>query len=270
MKYNKVLTIAGSDSGGGAGIQADLKTFAALECFGTTVVTAVTAQNTMGIESIFPLPASMVSAQLEAILSDIGTDTIKIGMLFNKEIIEIMRQKLSKMNLPIVLDPVMHGKEGRLLLKEDAVNAIKNLFPLSLLITPNLTEASLLLGYLIERKEQMENGALDLLKMGAKNVLLKGGHLSEGKGSDCFCSATGEIIWFEQPAVNTKNHHGTGCTLASAIAAFLAKKYPLEEAVQEAKMFLHSALLAGTYYELGSGFGPLHHFHAFWSNPCAY
>jgi hydroxymethylpyrimidine/phosphomethylpyrimidine kinase len=269
-RYRRILTIAGSDSGGGAGIQADLKTFSALECYGMTVVTAVTAQNTQGVQSIFSLPASIVSQQLDAIFSDIGSDAIKIGMLFNTEIIEAVTQKLSTISsIPIVLDSVMYAKGGSLLLKKEAIHSLQKLFPLSLLITPNLMEASELLGYQLDRKEQMEKAALDLLKMGANNILLKGGHLVHGQGCDCFCSKTGEISWIEQPLIKTKNTHGTGCTLASAIAAFLAKDYPLKEAIKEAKLFLHSALLAGADYELGSGHGPLHPFYAFWRESCA-
>jgi hydroxymethylpyrimidine/phosphomethylpyrimidine kinase len=269
-RYQRVLTIAGSDSGGGAGIQADLKTFAALECFGTTVITAITAQNTQGIHAIFPLPASIVTEQLDAIFADIGSDAIKIGMLFDSDIIKVVTQKLSTLSpIPIVLDPLMRAKGGFFLLKPEAVDSLKKLFPLSLLITPNLIEASMLLGYQLDKKEQMEKAALDLLDMGANNILLKGGHLLEEQGSDCFCSKTGEISWMKQPVVQTKNTHGTGCTLAAAIAAFLAKKYPLKEAIQEGKRFFHSALLAGAKYELGSGYGPLHPFYAFWRQPCA-
>lgn len=270
-RYPRVLTIAGSDSGGGAGIQADLKTFAALECFGTTAITAVSAQNTQGVWSIFPLPSLVVSQQLDAILSDIGSDAIKIGMLFDDKIIETVYQKLSLISsLPIVLDPLLWAKDSSLLLKQGAIHSLKKLFPLSLLITPNLMEASELLGYRLDRKEQMEKAALGLLRMGANNVLLKGGHLLKGQGCDCFCSKTGEVSWFEQPVVKTKNTHGTGCTLASAIAAFLARKYPLKEAIKQGKAFLHSSLLAGAQYELGSGHGPLHPFHAFWRDSCVF
>lgn len=266
-RYQKVLTIAGSDSGGGAGIQADLKTFAALECFGTTVVTAITAQNTRGVASVFPLPAKIVQQQLDAIFSDIGTDVIKIGMLSTHEIIKTVSDKLTSITpIPIVLDPVLSAKDGTPLLKKEAIDTLIKLFPLCLLITPNLPEASLLLGYPIERKEQMEKAALDLLEMGANHVLLKGGHLSTGQGKDCFCSKGGVINWIEQPTVKTKNVHGTGCTLASAIAAFLAKEYPLLKAIQAAKLFLYSALLAGAKYELGSGHGPLHHFYTTWKS----
>lgn len=264
-KYRRALTIAGSDSGGGAGILADLKTFAALECFGMTVVTAVTAQNTRGVQSVFPLPASIVREQLDSIFSDIGADVIKIGMLFNDEIIEAVTDRLSTVStVPIVLDPVMCAKGGTSLLKQEAINALKKLFPLSLLITPNLTEASVLLGRKLYKKEQMEKASFDLLDMGANHVLVKGGHLIEGQGSDCFCSKSGEIEWFDQPSIQTKNTHGTGCTLASAIAALLAKKHPLKEAIREAKLFLHAALRAGANYELGTGHGPLNPFHAIW------
>ena len=269
LTYRKVLTIAGSDSGGGAGIQADLKTFAALECFGMTVITALTAQNTLGVQSIFPVPASMVEQQLEAILSDMGADAIKIGMLFDSAITEAVADKLSRLSpIPIVLDPVLNAKGGATLLKKEAIHSLKKLFPLALLITPNLVEASQLLGYRIDRKEQMEKASLDLLSMGANHVLLKGGHLLEGRGTDCFCSKTGQIHWMEQPFIETKNTHRTGCALSSAIAAFLARKYPLKEAIREAKLFLSSALAAGAEYEFGSGHGPLHPFYAFWRESC--
>lgn len=264
-KYLRVLTIAGSDSGGGAGIQADLKTFSALECYGMTVVTAITAQNTRGIHSIFPLPASIIKDQLEAIFSDIGVDVIKIGMLYSSEIIEAVIEKLTMLPMvPIIFDPVLRAKGGSLLLKHKALEILQKLFPLSLLITPNLDEASEILGRRIERKEEMEQACFDLIALGANHVLLKGGHLLKGRGGDCFASKMGEVEWFIQPSVKTKNSHGTGCTLSSAIAAFLAKKLPLKEAIREAKGFLHEALTAGASYELGAGHGPLHPFSAFW------
>jgi hydroxymethylpyrimidine/phosphomethylpyrimidine kinase len=265
-----VLTIAGADCSGGAGIQADLKTFAALGCYGTSVVTVITAQNTRGIQSLFPLPPSIVKEQLDAIFSDIGTDAVKIGMLFDTKIIEVISNKLAALSpIPIVLDPVMYAKGGHPLLKQEALHTLKKMFPLCYLMTPNLTEASELLGYRIDRKEQMEKAAFDLLEMGAQHVLLKGGHLPKEQGSDFFCSKTGEAEWIIQPPIQTKNTHGTGCTLSSSIAAFLAKKYPLKKAIGEAKHFLHGALLAGAEYELGAMHGPLHHFYGMWGEACA-
>jgi hydroxymethylpyrimidine/phosphomethylpyrimidine kinase len=208
--------------------------------------------------------------QFEAIFSDIGCDAIKIGMLYDSDTIEALREKLSAVPpLPIVLDPVMCAKEGSLLLKPDAIHSLKTLFPLSLLITPNLMEASTLLGCQLYKKAHMEKAALDLLKLGANNVLLKGGHLLDEPGSDCLCLNAGEIYWIEQPCIHTQNTHGTGCTLSSAIAALLARQYPLKEAVMLAKQFLHASLLAGAEYQLGSGCGPLHHFHEYWSELCA-
>lgn len=259
MNYLRALSIAGSDSGGGAGIQADLKTFAALGCFGMTVVTAITAQNTHGVQSVFPLPVSIVKAQLQSIFSDIGADVIKIGMLYKRETIEIVLHQLSKdPSLPIVFDPVMSAKGGYSLLKSDAIEALKKLFPLTFLLTPNLAEASLLLGRPVERKEDMQQAACDLLDMGPCHVLLKGGHLVDGQGSDCLCSPSGKIEWFVQPPIETKNSHGTGCTLSSAIAAYLAKGDTLEEAIHQGKKFVHAALVAGKNYTLGSGNGPLY------------
>lgn len=248
-KYTQVLTIAGSDSSGGAGIQADLKTFAALNCYGLTALTAVTAQNTQGVQAVFPLPAAIVASQIDSIFSDRGCDALKIGMLYNSDIIETVYAKLPK--VPVVLDPVMYTSGGVSLLKPEAICSLKKLFPKSLLITPNLIEASTLLGYHVEHKEHMEPAAKDLLKMGARNVLLKGGHLSEGQGSDCFCSETGEICWFAKEPIPTKNTHGTGCVLSAAIAAFLAKKYSLQDSIGLAKDFFHTALCLGASYEWG-------------------
>ncbi len=248
-KYTRVLTIAGSDSGGGAGIQADLKTFAALNCYGMTALTAVTAQNTEGVRAIFPLPAEIVAAQLDSIFSDRGCDAIKMGMLYDSDIMEAIYARLP--SIPVVLDPVMQSSGGVSLLKPEAICSLKKLFPKSLLITPNLIEASILLGYHVEHKGQMTPAARALLKMGAKNVLLKGGHLSEGQGSDCFCSENGEITWFEKEPIPTKNTHGTGCVLSAAIAAFLAKKYALRDSIGLAKDFFHTALIRGAYYEWG-------------------
>lgn len=263
-KYARVLSIAGSDSGGGAGIQADLKTFSALGCFGMSAITAVTAQNTKGVQSIFPMPCQAVSAQIEAVFSDIGVDAVKIGMLYDRSIIHKVGEFLDKEpSIPAVIDPVMYAKGGSCLLQD--VEELKFLFPKTLLITPNLPETSALLGREVTKRSDMPQAAEELLQMGAKNVLLKGGHLKEEQGADCFCSERGEITWIASPTVATQNTHGTGCTYSSAIAAFLAKGLPLLDAIHQAKSFLYEALLAGSFYQIGAGIGPLHHFFRIWS-----
>ncbi|MBS0621904.1 MAG: bifunctional hydroxymethylpyrimidine kinase/phosphomethylpyrimidine kinase [Verrucomicrobia bacterium] len=260
-KYLRALTIAGSDSGGGAGIQADLKTFFAFGCFGMSAITAITAQNTVGVQAVFSLPPSVVEQQLHSILSDIGTDAIKIGMLFDPQIIEVVTSQLSQVSTPIILDPVMASTSGDCLLKKTSLAALWNLLPLALLVTPNLYEASELLHQKITTQREMEKAAIMFIDRGIKNVLIKGGHLPEAPGSDCFCSQTGQLEWLTHPPVATKNTHGTGCTLSAAIAALVAKKHPLKEAIQQAKSFLHSALCAGANYQLGSGLGPLNFLH---------
>lgn len=256
-RYIKALSIAGSDSGGGAGIQADLRTFAMLGCFGMTAVTAITAQNTLGVQSVFPLPPAIVKAQLESILSDIGADVIKIGMMVQPETIDVILEHLSAYpTIPIVLDPVMYAKGGCQLLELKAMESLKRLLPFTFLLTPNLPEASVLLGRSVKEKKDMPGAAFDLLQMGAQHVLLKGGHLESSPGSDCLCSTSGKIEWFETPTVKTENTHGTGCTLSSAIAAYLARGHGISEATLKGKKFLQAALLAGKHYKLGSGHGP--------------
>jgi hydroxymethylpyrimidine/phosphomethylpyrimidine kinase len=248
-RYRRVLTIAGSDSSGGAGIQADLKTFSALGCFGMTAITAITVQNTCGVSSIFPLPPNLVKEQIEAVISDIGVDAIKIGMLFDPP-------KMDLPNVPIVLDPVMKAKGGAGLLKTECLDALKALFPKVLLITPNLEEASALIEQQIHNREEMIEAGRILVAFGANNVLIKGGD----KGCDCLITSCEEVFWFEKPRVKTLNTHGTGCTYSSAIASYLAHGFPLKEAVNQAKQYLHEALEKGSEYQLGSGHGPLYHF----------
>jgi len=263
--YHRVLTIAGSDSGSGAGIQADLKTFSALGCFGMSAITALTAQNTREVRAIESISPSFVEHQLEAVLEDIGVDAIKIGMLFSSEIIHVVAKILKKYNLKnIVLDPVMIAKSGDSLLKQEATDAlVKNLIPLSHLITPNLPEASVLLGRPIKTKEEMEEAATDLLRLGSNAVLIKGGHLTLNDSSD-FLLTKRKKIWLDQERIETPNAHGTGCTLSSAIAAHLAKNYEIEEAVILSKQYLSAALKKGSEFQIGKGHGPVHHFHHWW------
>ncbi len=265
--YARALTIAGSDSGGGAGIQADLKTFAANGCYGMSVITALTAQNTVGVRSIFAVPVEMVSDQMEAVLTDIGADAIKIGMLFSPLLIRTVAEGLRKWarDVPVVLDPVMVAQSGDKLLKDDAVAALKEeLIPLAHLITPNLPEAEVLLGRAITTLAAMEEAARELGKFGCSNVLIKGGHLEDADSDDLlYLGDEQRLLRFPGERIATNNNHGTGCTLSSAIAAGLAKGLPLSEAVAQAKQYITAAIQAGAAYRIGKGHGPLHHFHAF-------
>lgn len=271
-RYPRALTIAGSDSGGGAGIQADLKTFSANGCYGMSVITALTAQNTLGVRSVFAVPTGMVNDQLEAVLSDIGADAIKIGMLFSPELIHTVAEGLRQWaaTVPVVLDPVMVAQSGDPLLKEEAVAALKEeLIPLARLITPNLPEAAVLLGRAIAGKAAMEEATRELAALGCANVLVKGGHLEENREEDgssddlLYLGAEQRLIRLSGERIPTRNNHGTGCTLSSAIAAGLARGLDLVEAVHRGKHYISAAIRAGADYRIGRGHGPVHHFHAF-------
>jgi len=265
--YKTVLTIAGSDSSGGAGIQADIKTLAALGCYGVSVITAVTAQNTQGVMTVHPVPSYIVTQQLEAVLKDIRIDVVKIGMLYSAEIIEAVTTTLRKYSIkPIVLDPIIHSTSGTPLLEENAIDALKKyLIPRSTLITPNIPEAEALLGIKLKSRTNLEKAAENLAKSGCQNVLLKGGHLSGDSISDIFYSSKEKKMRvFTSSRIKTVNTHGTGCTLSSAIAAYLAREFSMEESIQKARQFTFEALKAGVQYKLGPGKGPLHHFYAFW------
>ena len=266
-KYPKALAVAGSDSGGGAGIQADLKTFAALKCYGTSVITTLTAQNTLGVLELFAPPPRFVKAQLDAVLSDIGCDAVKIGMLYTPEIVMEVARAMEKWACKnIVLDPVMVSSSGKRLLKEEGQRLLEEeLMPKAALITPNLDEASVLLGRDVAEKKEMERAARDLGRKGAQAVLLKGGHLNEKESADLlYIRKKDALFWFSQARVPTKNNHGTGCTLSSAICAGLAKGLSIFHAVREAKDFTTQALRAGAPYQTGQGHGPMHHLHPFW------
>lgn len=264
-RIHTVLTIAGFDGSGGAGIQADLKTFSALGCFGTTVLTALPVQNTLGVRSVYPISTCCVEEQIEAIFDDIEVDAIKIGMLHREEVIESVAKVLSRYPLPpLVLDPVMVAKSGDLLLLPSAIQKMQEtLIPMTTVLTPNLLEASKLLRREVSSEEHMEQAALDLLKMGARAVVVKGGHL-QGHCNDCLCLNARETYWSSSPRIHTKNTHGTGCTFSSAIAAFLARKFPLIEAVSHAKQYLTESIQAGADLTIGRGQGPVHHLHALW------
>lgn len=260
-EYKTVLTIAGSDSGGGAGIQADIKTISALGCYAASAITALTAQNTREVTGIFPVSAEFVAKQIEAVLSDIEINAIKIGMLFNAEIISAVAETLEKYKVKnIVLDPVMISKSGNYLLQPDAISALKKyLFPLSTVVTPNLHEASALLNEEIKTSSQMESAAKKISKLGASSVLIKGGHLTDIQAKDVLYHQE-KFFWYEEKRIETCNTHGTGCTLSSSIASFLARGQELSQAVQSAKDYLQQALIHGADYKIGKGHGPVQHF----------
>jgi hydroxymethylpyrimidine/phosphomethylpyrimidine kinase len=263
----RALTIAGSDSGGGAGIQADLKTFSSLGCFGMSAITALTAQNTCVVTGIFPVTPEFIGQQIDAVMDDIGVDAVKIGMLHSPGVIERVAQKLKEWNCPnIVVDPVMISKSGDKLLQEDAVQALKeSLIPLAAIITPNLPEASVLLGRPVETIEEMPEAARDLAALGSANVLVKGGHLTGTSSLDLlYQKNTLTMVELPGKRINTPNSHGTGCTLSSAITANLAKGISMETAVKNAKHYILGALEAGADYRIGKGHGPVHHFYDIW------
>jgi hydroxymethylpyrimidine/phosphomethylpyrimidine kinase len=265
--YHKVLSIAGSDSGGGAGIQADLKTFAALGCYGMSVVTVLTAQNTQGVTAIHAPPVEFVGEQLEAVLGDIGVDAVKIGMLYSGEVIETVSEVLKKHGtINIVLDPVMTAQSGDALSRGEVIAAMqKHLLPMVTLLTPNLPEAALFLDREITTPEDMRRAARDLTEFGAGSVFLKGGHLKTGEATDVlFIGPEDRFVTLEGKRIDTRNDHGTGCTLSSAVAGFLAKGDSLEEACRSAKAFLQAAIEAGAEFEIGRGRGPVHHFFKYW------
>lgn len=267
-KYFRALTIAGSDNSGGAGIQADLKTFSALGCYGMSVITALTAQNTKGVRAIKGVDPNFVEDQVYSILEDIGTDSIKIGMLFNSPIIEIVAKCLRRAGeYPIVLDPVMFAKSGDRLLQDDDAQVIKSeLLPLATLVTPNLLEAEVFLGKPIKSVEMMQQAAIDLCKLGPKAVVIKGGGLSSFNSDDCLIVEGGSPEWLKQDRINTKNNHGSGCTFSAAATAFLARSFNLEDAVKESKTYITKALKAGAKKKLGHGKGPVMHFYNIWEN----
>jgi len=265
--YHRVLTIAGSDSGGGAGIQADLKTIAANGCYGMSVITALTAQNTRGVTAIHPVPVKFVRAQMDAVLSDIGCDVVKIGMLFSPELIMEVAEGLRRHGIGrIVLDPVMVAQSGDRLVQDEAVDALKKyLLPLAELVTPNLPEISVLLGRDIVTAEAIGEAAVALAAMGCRNVLVKAGHLESAACDDILCLDGGrQLLVLPGRRIATRNNHGTGCTLSSAIAAFLARGEGIEAAVRQAKEYITGAIAAGASYALGHGHGPVHHFYRYW------
>jgi hydroxymethylpyrimidine/phosphomethylpyrimidine kinase len=262
--YPRVLSIAGSDSGGGAGIQADLKTFSALGCYGMTAITALTAQNTQGVRGIHGVPPEFLAAQLDAVLEDIGADAVKIGMLHAPEIVRVVAQAIRKYKLKqVVLDPVMVATSGdRLIAEETVAVLVKELFPLATVVTPNLDEAELLLGHKIGGIPALEGAARELQALGAQGVLLKGGHLKGDEVVDLLLQGDRAPLRLASPRIASKNVHGTGCTLSSAIAAQLALGHGLEDAVRLARAYILGAIAAGADVHTGRGHGPLNHGHA--------
>ncbi|MTI19226.1 bifunctional hydroxymethylpyrimidine kinase/phosphomethylpyrimidine kinase [Rhodobacteraceae bacterium RKSG542] len=263
------VTIAGSDSGGGAGIQADLKTFSALGVYGASVLTALTAQNTKGVSAIHDVPPSFVTDQMEAVFTDLRVDSVKIGMLSQPDIIDAVADGLERFHKgPVVLDPVMVATSGDALLQSSAIETLKKrLFPLATLITPNMAEAAFLLGgEMAKSKDDMREQAHELLGQGVRGVLLKGGHGDGDLAEDLYLDRNGLEKWLVSPRHETRNTHGTGCSLSSAIAAGLAKGLPLDEALDEAKEFISGAIAAADTLKIGGGNGPVHHFYRSWED----
>ena len=297
--YARVLSIAGSDPSGGAGIQADLKTFSALGCYGMSVVCALTAQNTQGVTGIHAVHVEFVRKQLEAVLSDVGVDAVKVGMLGSAEAVAVVAETLRRYAVEkIVVDPVMVAKGGHPLLPEEAVDAVRSLLlPMATVVTPNLPEASVLLGAPVRTADEMPDAGAALVRLGARSALVKGGHLQKevqefrssgvqngvppavgslsDSSDDCLvvrsgccggqCQESPVSMWFRHSRTVTRNTHGTGCTLSSAIAATLAHGASIPEAVKEAIDYTTGAIRAGAGYEFGHGHGPVHHFFRVWS-----
>jgi hydroxymethylpyrimidine/phosphomethylpyrimidine kinase len=261
-RVRTALTIAGSDSGGGAGIQADLKTFSALGVFGMSAITAITAQNTLGVTAVFELPPEIVAAQIDAVVSDIGVDAAKTGMIANAEIIRVVAAKVREHGISrFVVDPVMIATSGDRLLAEDAVDALRTeLLPLATVVTPNLPEAGVLIGREVTTPAEMREAARAIVGLGARSALVKGGHLA-GDAIDIFYDGE-HLLELTARRIPTTSTHGTGCTLASAIASLLAKGVPLDEAIRDAKAYVTTAIERA--YPIGHGHGPVHHFHQWW------
>ncbi|EDM72581.1 phosphomethylpyrimidine kinase [Roseobacter sp. AzwK-3b] len=262
----KALTIAGSDSGGGAGIQADLKTFSARGVYGASAITGITAQNTIGVQAVEPVSEAMIAAQIASVLTDIPPDAIKIGMLGTASVAQTLAHALAGYSGPIVLDPVMVAKSGDPLLADDAVGAvIEQLLPRATVLTPNLPEAARLLGRApASTPEEAEAQGHALLAMGPAAVLMKGGHSDGPVCTDLLVSDAGTLR-IEATRIMTRNTHGTGCSLSSAIAAELAHGHPLDKAVRRAHGWLQGAIAAADTLQVGQGHGPVHHFHELWT-----
>lgn len=266
--YNRVLTIAGSDSGGGAGVQADIKTISACGCYAECAITAITVQNTLGVSGVSPVPVPIIEQQIDAVLSDIGADAIKIGMLHSAEVVEAVAGRLDAFKIKnVVLDPVMVSTSGHRLIEESAISSlISVLLPRARVITPNIPEAEILLGgETLASQASLPDAAKRLAEKAQTSVLLKAGHLTEEKLVDIFYDAEeGKVYELPSVRIHTKNTHGTGCTMSSAFASMLAKGMSLPEAAAAAKNYINDAIVAGAEYQIGHGFGPVKHFYNLW------
>ncbi|RZS87036.1 hydroxymethylpyrimidine kinase /phosphomethylpyrimidine kinase [Motilibacter rhizosphaerae] len=265
MSAPVALSVAGSDPSGGAGMQADLKAFSAMGAYAAAVVTALTAQNTLGVQGIFPVPAEFVQQQLDSVLSDLDVAVLKTGMLGSPEVVEVVAEAVARHDVPVlVVDPVMVATSGDRLVSEETVDAVRELLlPHATLVTPNLPEAATLLGWTEVTEARMPEAAEALRRSGAGAVLVKGGHLVGDTSTDVLVDDDGALAVAAQ-RVDTANTHGTGCTLASAVAALLAQGVPLRDAVQEAKAYLTRAIAAADGLGVGHGHGPVHHFVDWW------
>lgn len=262
----KALTIAGFDASGGAGIQADLKTFSALGVYGMSVLTALPIQNTCGVTNCYEIPLKAIEEQLESVFSDIPPDVIKIGMLFNTDVVNLVAKYLSTNahNIPIVIDPVMIAKSGDHLLKPDAVKALKeNLFPLATIVTPNIDEANVICNTKIITDNDMISAADYILSLGTQAVLIKGGHLDGNNCNDLLATHSSKH-WINAPRINTKNTHGTGCTLSAAIAANIALGLEINDSFIHAKNYITGAIESFQHETIGHGNGPVNHFFNMW------
>ncbi|MBR5249388.1 MAG: bifunctional hydroxymethylpyrimidine kinase/phosphomethylpyrimidine kinase [Bacteroidales bacterium] len=262
-KYNVVLTIAGSDSGGGAGIQADIKAISAMGCYAASAITAVTVQNTLGVQAVHPIPLDILGGQIDAVLSDIGANALKIGMLHSAEVVNLVADKIEKYEISnVVLDPVMVATSGHRLIEESAIEVIKQrLLPMARVLTPNVPEAEILIGQTINDERDFPAVAKSLVEKYGISVLLKAGHLTGEELVDYFYNAEDDTVTLlPSKRVQTPNTHGTGCTLSSAFAAALARGEDLTAAAKSAKHYIEQAILSGANYSIGHGHGPVNHF----------
>lgn len=266
MEYKIVLSIAGSDCSGGAGIQADLKTISACGCYGASVITALTAQNTCGVDGVSVVDHSFIAQQIESVAVDLKVDAVKLGMLPTAEAVEEVAKAIERFGFKnIVLDPVMISTSGHRLISEEAIEAIKSrLFPLADVITPNIPETEFITGLKIESEDDFKACADAVMGMGARSLLVKAGHMNSDRLNDYLFESSGRVSSYSYDKINTKNTHGTGCTLSSAIASHLALGLPIVDAVATAEEYIHEAIAAGAEYSIGGGFGPVCHFYKYW------
>jgi hydroxymethylpyrimidine/phosphomethylpyrimidine kinase len=268
MKNNKIiLTIAGSDSSGGAGIQADIKTFSALNTYAASVITAVTAQNTHTVDHVAHVPDENIQQQIECVFSDLDVAAVKIGMIVSPSVISLVHRQLISKNIPIVLDPVMISKSGCTLLGTEACATLKELMiPAATVLTPNVPEAACLLGTHESRSvDDLVDQGEQLMALGCSAIVMKGGHLDASVCTDVLIQRDQAPIFLEHPRVNTNNTHGTGCTYSAAMAAFIGRGYSITDAVRQAHNYLYQAIVHADKLQVGSGHGPTHHFHDMWS-----